>query len=570
MATDTSKQCTLTNNSAKDIVVTLAIPGNETPGNGAAINVNGTMEVLKTSDGNTVIKAGGSGTITLDHNYKPGSDESGYVKAYDLVAGDSTWLYPLASFAVTQQSSNGTAAFAAQTISSGNSVAMQQAAAFYQTIAVYPDSGLATDYNTAVDAAKAAAESGGSTGAIAEAVNSFFKNTTDYKEVTIAHLAAIDDYYNNFPAVWAQYKDSLTYYLYGSDGTTAGFAGTLSLQKSGALDITKSAGGYTCTFAPAKTSNASGTEVDNAKAVSLTYVDGLFVDDAKAAQPGIALRGTFLLQSLFTGKATENNILTVVTGNVSGRACIGFDKPQSSAPPALTPMQTSPAEAFWNSLIHPKTQNEIIITVAVFAGAVAVLGAIAGIIYKIVKAGKANSWTEWEGQFQSRIDEWNAKVRLLAGPDAPPIKITNLKQFGKIVQDEFRAEDLSQAFRNQRTCLEKYIELAPLFNSDTNASLQTMLANTKQSIQNLENTRPDELGDVVTAEFKNFGNTQRKIKIMDTTTRKELSAEAQEVVDTNLTAGDRLYNSVGDSIENDAKQTENREPEAEGKLFPEW
>src|SRR5678815_6007068 len=202
MATDLSKLCTITNNSGKDLVVTLAVNADETTSQDAVIAANQQVEILKTSAGNTVIKNGNAATVTLDHSYKPGADETGYVQDYDLIVSDSTWLYPLADLAVVQQGSNGTASYAPQTVDAANQAPMAQAFDFYQTIAAYPSSQLATDYMTTLvqarDTASANADgSPGSAEAVADAIentmDSFFKGTDPYKDVTLADIVAVDN-----------------------------------------------------------------------------------------------------------------------------------------------------------------------------------------------------------------------------------------------------------------------------------------------------------------------------------------------------------------------------------------
>src|SRR5262249_44128845 len=144
------------------------------------------------------------------------------------------------------------------------------------------------------DSAKAVAD------AIENAIDSFFRGTDQYKNVTLADVIAVDNYYNNFPCVWAQYQDSMTYYLYGADDVKAVFAGTLALNKSGAVDITKPNSGYTCSFVPAvNPSDTTKTDVDTIKTVTLTYSDGVFLDDVNVSSPAIGLKGNFLLKRLF-------------------------------------------------------------------------------------------------------------------------------------------------------------------------------------------------------------------------------------------------------------------------------
>lgn len=53
---DTSKQCTITNNSDSNVVVLLAVEDGQTSNTGAVPVANGTLEVLKTTSGDTIIK----------------------------------------------------------------------------------------------------------------------------------------------------------------------------------------------------------------------------------------------------------------------------------------------------------------------------------------------------------------------------------------------------------------------------------------------------------------------------------------------------------------------------------
>ena len=188
----------------------------------------------------------------------------------------------------------------------------------------------------AKNAASANADgSPGSAKAVADAIentmDTFFKGTDQYKNVTLADLVVVDNYYNNFPCVWAQYKDSIIYYLYGTDGTKAVFAGTLSLNKTGEVDITQPNGGYTCSFAPAvNPADTSKTDVDASKSVNLTYSSGLFLDDVTVDTPDIGLKGNFQLEKLFTNDPDNNTVIVVLTGIVNGMTCIGFDMPQPS------------------------------------------------------------------------------------------------------------------------------------------------------------------------------------------------------------------------------------------------
>jgi hypothetical protein len=387
MASDQTKLCAINNNSGKDIVVAMAINDDETSSQDAVLSANQQMEILKTSAGNIIIKSGGSDTVTLDHNYKPGSAESGYVQGYNLVVSESYWLYPLADLPVEQQGTNGSTSYLPQTVDATNQAAMTQAFDFCQTIAAYPSSQLTKDYMAALqqarDTASTAADgSPDSAKAVADAIenamDSFFKGTDQYKNVTLADVVAVHNYYNNFPFVWAQYKDSITYYLYGSDGTAATFAGTLSLNKSGSVDITKPNGGYSCSFAPAANpSETSSTDVDTSRAVNVTYNNGVFADDINGSVPKIGLTGSFMLERLFTNEPNDNNVLVVLSGTINGIHCIGFDSPQATSTSLQATntnvITSSPAEQYWNTLIHPKTQQDLIISLLTLVGAILVI-----------------------------------------------------------------------------------------------------------------------------------------------------------------------------------------------------
>ena len=312
---DQSKLCTITNNSGQDAVVTLTVANGETNSQDAIISLDQQTEILKTSSGNTIIRNGSSDTVTLDHNYKPPAEQTGYVQNYDLVISDSNWLCPLAPLRVVQQGTNGVAAYATQTVGATDRAAMSEAFDFYQTLIAYPDSELTKDYIVA--------ETRGD-----NAIDSFFKGTSQYKDVTLGAMVTVGKYYNNFPCVWAHYKDSITYYLYGREVTIPIFVGALFLNKSGAVDITKPNCGYTCLFAPAGNFvDLSKTDVDVSKMVNLTYIGGAFFDDINTSQPKIELKGNFQLKRVLTNKPDDIAIIPVFTGTVNGILCTGIDVP---------------------------------------------------------------------------------------------------------------------------------------------------------------------------------------------------------------------------------------------------
>ena len=320
---DQSKLCTITNNSGQDAVVISTVADGETTSQGAIVSFNQQLEILKTSSGNTVIKNGSSDTVTLDQAFPTDTGGTQYAFAYDLIISDSNWLCPLARLLV-MQSIIGPPWFDPQTVNATDAAAMNHAFNFYQTIAAYPASELTQGYINALQAQ----DNGSTQSGVGNAVDAFFQGTSTYKDVTFMDVLTAEKYYNDFPCVWAEYKDSITYYLYGSNDIAVIFVGALFLNKSGTVDITKPNGGYTCLFAPAvNPSDTSKADVDTSKAVNLTYNSGDFVDDINASTPKIALRGNFQLKRVFTRNPNDVAIIPAFKGSVNGTACTGINVP---------------------------------------------------------------------------------------------------------------------------------------------------------------------------------------------------------------------------------------------------
>ena len=597
MASDQTKLCAITNNSGKDIVVAMAINDDETSSQDAVLSANQQMEILKTSTGNIIIKSGSSGTITLDHNYKSDSDESGYVQDYNLVVSESNWLYPLADFPVEQQGSNGSASYAPQTVDATNQAAMTQAFDFCQTIAAYPSSQLTKDYMAALqqaqDTASAAADgSPDSAKAVADAIDnamgSFFKGTDQYKDVTLADVVAVNNYYNNFPFVWAQYRDSITYYLYGSDGTAATFAGTLSLNKSGSVDITKPNGGYSCSFAPAvNPSDTGSTNVNSSQAVNLTYNDGVFADDINASIPKIGLTGSFMLERLFTNDPDDNNVLVVLAGTINGIHCIGFDAPQTASTSLqatnTTATASSPAEKYWNTLIHPKTQLDLIISLLTLVGTILVIPATAFAVYGIyrivkykqqVKEALTKQIVEYNLSklTQEQQDKMDLQFGELCGPNKDILVIknfNNIEGYNKVLQNDAKSIDLIEVFELQAECLTAVLKFQTVTDRTIREQIQSTLSSIHKSVDNLTNAKRTDLETVLQKEFNNFSNTQAAVQTIDLKIHDALSKDAKKFMDDSITdiadSFDRIRNSTEKNKEDDTKT----DPELEDKILPE-
>ncbi len=600
MTNDPSKQCQIINNSGYDVVIALAKSTGESSSSNAITAANGQLEILKTSSAGSVIKNGSSDTITLDRSYSQDSGESGYVPYYDLQICDSNWLYPIAHLPVTQQTDNGTAGYNLQTITKEDQTAMNAAADFYQTLIAFPDSQLATDYYTALQSAKDAAESkaDGSPGsataaasAIDDAMNSFFKSTANYGSVTLGGVVAVANYYNNFPAIWAQYKDNFTYYLYSSDETTAGFAGILTLKKTGQLNVTKANGGYSCSFVPAVApADTSRTDVDLSRAVSLTYTKGLFVDDPKATDPNIGLIGSFFVKRLFTNDPVDNSLLFVITGNINGTPCVGFDVAQTSTAtdqqptPALT-SSTNSFEQYWDNLIHPKSQNDLIISILTFAAAILLIPAVASAIYgiyriiknkaavkealekQIIERRYSQITVDEEETMQSKADILKFGTKL--GDYFIEFNPKNIEGFQRVVQNDAKADKLIEAFETQATCLDQILEFPDLLEVSTVQNVLSQLDQISTSIERLTNSKRTDLDTVLQEEFTNFKNVQVQVQFIDTKVRLKLSQDAQTIVDDNITLGQKIYDDLQKSSTEDTHEETDEDPELNNKIIPE-
>jgi hypothetical protein len=405
-AADPSKLQKIINNSGGDISVLLPLASNESHSANSVVSFNGDMELLTVTKGGNTIKSADNDTVLLDRTIKDSdTGETNYEMGYDLLIGTPTWLVPVANIGVVQDYDDDDPSktfFDDVTVTADQKTALQQTVAFLQTIAAYPDSELANNYLAAMDNTNKDVDSGadGSSGSadavqgkIDSGVAAFFASTKSYQKVTLADIVYVQAYYNSFPFVWAQYNDSATYYLYSSDSTTTVFEGALSLKKPATIDISQANGGYTCSFLPAVTpGDTTKFDVDQTKAKTLTYTNGLFVDDATADIPTIALHGSFQLKRTFTKDPNDTKIIVVICGTVNGATAVGFDQAQVTKADDTT-------EDWLDSLFHPKTAAEIFNSVMTILGALMMLHFVGSLLYGIYK------WAKGQGAAKKPVDK---------------------------------------------------------------------------------------------------------------------------------------------------------------------
>jgi hypothetical protein len=416
---DPSKLQKIINNSGGDIVVSLPISSADSHSANSVVSSNGDWELLPVTKGGNTIKSADNDTVLLDRTYNdPDTGETAYSMGYDLLIGTPTWLVPIANIGVIQDYDDDDPSktfFDDVTVTADQKTALTQTVAFLQTIAAYPDSDLANKYlaamdNTNKDVDSVADGSSGSADAVQGKIDggaaAFFASTKSYQKVTFADIVYVQAYYNDFPFVWAQYNDSATYYLYSSDSTTTVFEGALSLKKPATIDISQPNGGYTCSFLPAVTpGDTTKFDVDQTKAKTLTYSNGLFVDDATADLPTVALHGSFQLKRTFTKDPNDTKIIVVICGTVNGATAVGFDQAQVTKADDTT-------EDWLDSLFHPKTAAGIFNSVMTILGALMMLHFVGSLLYGIYK------WANRQGAAKKPVDKTSLDAeREKAGTD---------------------------------------------------------------------------------------------------------------------------------------------------------
>ncbi len=592
---DQSKLCSVTNNSGTDIVVGSPLTTAETENSNPIVSYNKDFVILTTASGGTVIKDGGSDKVTLDRTHIDiKTNQPTYSKGYDLLISTSNWLTPIANIGIYLNPIM--KVFKPQTVTADNKTAMQQTADFYQTIAAYPTSQLAKNYIDAMNDTNNSAD-GQADGSANSATNvdntiengvvNFFKNTKSYQKVTLSSIVALESYYNRFPFAWANYTDSVTYYLYSSDGTTTSFQGALSLSKSGSIDITKPNGGYTCSFIPAVTpTDTSKTDVDNSKAKALSFSDGVFVDDLNSDNPQIALKGTFQLKRTFTKDPNDTKIIVVISGTVNGATCVGFDSAQATKPDDST-------QDWLNSLFHPQTAAQIFNSVMQILGALMMLHFVVTTLYGIgkwvkekVSGSEPVNSSDLKAQRDSVTSEAKANIdtnyKKVAGKDATTPE-TSQDALNTAAEKQSALSD--QVSKGQiETSVDKMSD--NIEDLETYASQDTTNPNYDKINQDIESAG-DDLG-TAWDNFNTSGETDLKSAVQEMQQQikdlkgqiSDLNTKVQDAVSTdqkaeydqnvdNMTEVESDVTNQEKTTEDEANDEADTDPEAEGMDFPE-
>lgn len=310
-ATDTpiNTDCVITNSTSGDFLVLDARGDAVTP---PQLVYEQSLKILPTKDGQSSIKAGATGTVTLNDMVTDQDHTAPYQTTnYELLMATPDCLYPVkATHARYILATHG---YDPTKVLADDAAAMKATENFQQTIMAYPSSALAQNFQAAMSNTTNSATSADEVDA---AVAKFFAATSQYKAVTIATLAAIQTYYKTYPYVWANYQGSKTYYLYSSDGSTASSLGSVQIKVPTAVPAStdKSLSGFAFTY-----SDAGGNQKN------LHYVKGQFVDDPNADVPGICLQGTFVQKSTLTKVDSDTKVIPILIGTVYDKKTLGYE-----------------------------------------------------------------------------------------------------------------------------------------------------------------------------------------------------------------------------------------------------
>lgn len=549
---DPKTEIQITNSTQSPVIIMLPTTST-TPDPGATMVYGQELEVLTAVDGNTQIATNKTETFSLNQTYlDPDTNKSKYSTIYDLVPCSPDSYFPLDSLGVVQNPT-GPPWYDQQTVTSDSAAAFQNAGKFIQAISAYPTSDLATGYQKALSQAQTNAsqsadgspDSGGAvTKSISDTVADYFKqHTISYQNVTLDAIVNVQAYYSSFPFVWSEHAtDTTTYYLYYNDGTKTSFAGTIALTPPRPADFSMVNAGFTCTFTPAADgSDTTNVNVDKSGDKPLTYLNGQFVDDVKEDLPLVAVRGTFQVKSIFTGKPSDIQAIPVLTGTVNHVTCVGFDSPQLS---------NDPDSAFWDTLFNPKTKHDWLTTFLTLGGVVMMLAFFGGMIWTVAKWG----WAAYKGnkpvtnedlqqqlrdaaksnkEFTETLIKQMSDGKLSAPSDVAAASRTAGEQWDMLINYQ-NAVRLQNGLSAQERSLKS---LAESMRDMTDAQIRTMEGlggEIRDSVNALAQADPANLDAVIKAQATNLKSITTRVTNFKTEVSGAISQSQKAAIDRNI------------------------------------
>jgi hypothetical protein len=591
MATlDKKKVCNVTNNTGVNVTI-LAPVTDEYPGSPNTKKVYGkNMEILELIDASAsdikvlgdVLNNQSTGSVYLDQFYLDENKKEQYSLLYDLLPSTTNWFFPVGDYSIMQNFISET--YPAQTFTSDQKDSFVNTEGFIQTITAYPNSKLTQDYMNALDTTQSNAQSAanGSAGSankvastITDSVNNFFKNTQSYQNLTLESVTSVQNYYNIFPYIWAQYQDSVTYYLYGTNNT---FQGTLVLKKKD-IDVTQENGGYDCTFYPAKDpKDTKSVDVDTSKGVKLIYSNGLFSDNAEVSQ--VALKGTFMLKRTFTQKPEDTQILKVISGDVYGTKVIG-DTDNSSE---------SVLKRIWDDVYS--AGSYVFSKIETLIGLWMMYDFVATKIKEMKKKAEekeAEKKSDDASMDKKEYDEDSKELDQI-GKEQIDKNVNDLGIDSKSLPDSFEKlsepmKDASVGFREnmdalnlqdglgkQAANLEVMGEYEGSMSSQDLQKLEENATSIKESYnkidQGLKDQDTQDLGKVIKEQQENFKDITQNTSEIAESIDKDVTKEQKEQIEENQKDSEEVQEKIEESEKQEKENEENDDPKSEGEKVP--
>ena len=405
MTVATSYPWKFTNNSGKDLIMTMVSESMSSGTNGGISNYAKTMiQLIPDSQTGAAIANGSTVTFTLDwsSSYTDSSGNTTTFPAglYLLSAITSDELIPVWTKGLAKDYEITPVGFDAVTVDSSILTAFNECFNFIQQVEAYPKSDFAKNFNAAMNTASTdgdtAGTASGNTEKMKAAVNNFFASSNSAKDVTYDIYTSTNAYINEYPFPWAV-KESATYYLYSSSTTggdssskssVATYLGTATVSKPDALDWSKDLAGYTASFQAAAVpdyllSTKTGSDKNNynttGATTSLGYSQGQFISNPDEDVHAITLQGLYALQSSLIGQSNKDSkegaIIPILVGTVNGKQCIGYPNPVTGTYDDDKPGASDP---FLYNLVHPKGVGGVIQSIMSIGGMVMLLDFIWG------------------------------------------------------------------------------------------------------------------------------------------------------------------------------------------------
>jgi len=513
-----NKNCKITNNSGKDIVV---IDAYESSKNSTAeMYEQNHLDILETTDQQKVIKTGTTGTVLLDDYFEDEKGKTEYKTIYNLIIAQSEDIFPVIS--VGEMLGFVDPTYPPITASEAEAKNMKLAETFHQEILAFPTSNMSKDFQVALSGSQ---QKSSTTGDIDSSMSGFFAKYPQFKSLGLNNVVAINTYYGQFANIWANYKASYTYYLYSGDGSKITAQGKIEFKKTGTAnpaDTKDHNGGYTITY----------IDHDN-KQTTLYYLNGQLVSDKTLAIPPICLQGIFMLKSTLSHNSKDNVLIPVMSGKVNGTKVMGTNEEKTIH------------SSLW-VFFHPKSFQAWLGLISSLVGILFALQfAVSGLkslydrinrlvdkyqgkeppksdIEKLRDELKAERVARQEDA-QKLLDKFDEQLKVPENLD-PALEQTKAK-----IKEILQEDQKSVLEDNLKAQASKLHELAE-YGVDEN--IEEIAEDLRQSLDDLNDASPEELGDVIAEVKGNLKDINTKLGNEEERLSEELTEETKQALET--------------------------------------